>query len=428
MEKSKNVNKDMENLFVNDIQTAKAILKNINWDFYQKSAFFPHEVRPFNCRRHHWFPATFVPEIPFTLIEVLTLPDATIYDPFAGIGTTYFQALLLNRKPVATEICEVAVEYMRNLFILFNPEINFEKAKMNIDKLPQDFKPSIGYISDIPTNILISRLKPWYSDKTLNRLSFLFINEANCSDKVTKAAMRISISAILKTASSQDRGWGCIADNILPKQKQIKDKDVLDLFKKHLNKLIQDISKHLKCVSPDYNQIYKELSKKQTIFYEDVRECKKIPDSSVDLVVTSPPYPNMTDYVTSQRLSYYYLGIDLAEKINIKDFVLEIGARSRRAKSDSIDRYFEDMQKANEVISKKIKTGGYACYVMPAFATDNENNKNRKHIVQKVLSRMVDYDLIKEDEYERILPTIRRSHNIKWTSLEREKIYLFRKV
>jgi len=136
----------------------------------------------------------------------------------------------------------------------------------------------------------------------------------------------------------------------------------------------------------------------------------------------------MTDYVTSQRLSYYYLGIDLAEKINIKDFVLEIGARSRRAKSDSIDRYFEDMQKANEVISKKIKTGGYACYVMPAFATDNENNKNRKHIVQKVLSRMVDYDLIKEDEYERILPTIRRSHNIKWTSLEREKIYLFRKV
>jgi len=172
MEKSKNVNKDMENLFVNDIQTAKAILKNINWDFYQKSAFFPHEVRPFNCRRHHWFPATFVPEIPFTLIEVLTLPDATIYDPFAGIGTTYFQALLLNRKPVATEICEVAVEYMRNLFILFNPEINFEKVKMNIDKLPQDFKPSIGYISDIPTNILISRLKPWYSDKTLNRLSF----------------------------------------------------------------------------------------------------------------------------------------------------------------------------------------------------------------------------------------------------------------
>jgi len=429
MRKLKSINKETTDSLVKDIRTARAILKNINWNFYQKSVFSPYEVQPFDCRRHHWFPATFVPEIPFTLIEVLTLPGATIYDPFAGIGTTYFQALLLNRKPVATEICRVAIEYMRNLFILFNPEVQFEKVKTNIDKLLQEFRQSKDYISEVPTNILINRLKPWYSEITLNQLSFLFINEANCSDKIIKAVMRISISAILKATSSQHRGgWGCIADNVLPKQEQIKDKDVLILFKKHVNTLLQDISNHLKCVSPEYNQIYKELSKKQTIFHEDARECKKIPDNSVDLVVTSPPYPNMTDYVTSQRLSYYYLGIDLVEKLNVKDFALEIGARSKRAKGDSIDRYFEDMQKANEVISKKIKTGGYACFVMPVFATDNENNKNRKHIIQKVLSKMADYDLIKEDEYERILPTIRRSHSIKWSTLEQEKIYLFRRV
>ena len=422
------VNSGNEELLVNDIHKAKTILKNINWNFYQKGAFSPYEIRPFNCRKYHWFPATFVPEIPFTLIEVLTLPNAVVYDPFAGIGTTYFQALLLNRKPLTTEICRVAIEYMRSLFVLFNPKITFDSLKENFKEMLEDFNPRKDYTSNVPKNVLIDKLRPWYSGKTLNRLSFLFIKEASCGDKAMKAAMRISISRILKTASSQDRGWGCIADNVLPKQKQMKDKEVFNLFNKHINTLLKDIPEHLKYVMPGYGQLYKELSEEQTILYEDARNYENIPDNFVDLVVTSPPYPNMTDYVTSQRLSYYFLGCDLTDKNRLIDLNLEIGARSRRTRKDSMDCYLEDMQRANEVISQKIKSGGYACYVMPVFNVDNKNNSNRKRIVQKVLFNMGEYGLIKEEEYERILPTIRRSHNIKWASLEREKIYLFRKV
>jgi len=428
MMKSKNVNKEKGNLFVSDIYKAKAILKKVNWNFYQKATFFPYEIAPFNCIKYHWFPSTFVPEIPFTLIEVLTLSNAVVYDPFGGIGTTYFQALLLNRRPLATEICKVAIEYMRSLFILFNPETNFDRLKENVEKLLKDFSPHKDYASNVPKDVLIDRLKPWYSPKTLNQISFLFIKKVSRSDKATKAAMQISISAILKTVSSQDRGWGCIADNVLPKQKQVKDKEVLSLFTKHMNRLCKDVSEHLKYVMPDYDQLYKELSERQTVFHEDVKKCEGILDNSVDLVVTSPPYPNMTDYVTSQRLSYYFLGFDLTDKNSLKDLDLEIGARNRRSRKDSIARYCDDMQRANEIISQKLKSGGYACYVMPLFNTDNENNRNRRRIVHRVMSTMDDYDLIKEDEFERILPTIRRSHNIKWATLEREKIYLFRKM
>jgi DNA modification methylase len=417
-----NTNRETKNLLVKDINSAKVILKNINWNFYQTSAFSPYEVRPFNCRKHHWFPATFVPEIPFTLIEALTLPNATVYDPFAGIGTTYFQALLLSRKPLATEICRVAIEYMWSLFILFNPEINFGNLKDNFKKMLNDFNQHKDYISSAPKNVLIEKLKPWYSERTINQLSFLFIKEEDCRDEAMKAAMRISISAIFKTTSSQERGWGCIADNVLPKQKQIEDKEVFHLFNTHVNRLLDDVSEHLKSTMPGYNSLYKELSEKKTIFYDDIKECRSIPDNSVDLVVTSPPYPNMTDYVTSQRLSYYFLGIELTDRD------LEIGARSKRSRKDSLDRYLKDMQKSTEVISRKIKSGGYVCYVMPIFGGDNENNINRRRIVEKIMSGMNEYYLMKEGEYERILPTIRRSHNIKWASLEREKIYLFRKV
>lgn len=427
MKRSELLDEEPKESLLNDIHTAKTILKNINWNFYQKSTFSSHEMRPFDCRRYHWFPATFIPEIPFTLIEVLTKPGAVVYDPFSGIGNTYFQALLLNRKPIATEVCRVATEYMRSLFILFDPELHFDELKKGLEKSFDDFDSRKDYVSHVPRGVLIDKLRPWYSEKTLNQLSFLFVNEASCHDRAVKAAMRISISAILRTTSSQERGWGCIADNMLPKKKQIKDKEVFDLFCRNTNRMLKDIAEHLKYAMPGYGQLYKEIEKRETIFTEDIRKCEKVPDEYVDLVVTSPPYPNMTDYVTSQRLSYYFMGVDLTHKSDLQDFAAEIGARSKRSKKNSLDLYLEDMKIANEVISRKLKSGGYSCYVLPLFETDNENNKNRRRIVQEVISSMAKYGLEKEDQYERILPTIRRSHNIKWASLNRERIHLFRK-
>jgi len=417
------MNKKNKKLLVNDLQKAKAVLKNINWNFYQKSSLSSFDIQPFNCRLHHWYPATFIPELPFTLIEVLTLPNAVVFDPFAGSGTTYFQALLLNRKPLATEICKVAVEYMRSLFILFNPEINIKDLKKRVNRILEDFNLDIDYTSNIPKYGSIDILRPWYSFKTLNQLSFLFAKEEECNDKIAKAAILIAISASLKTVSSQNRGWGCVADNVLPRKNQIRDKDVFNLFIKNLNRLLNDISEHLNNTMSNYDQLYKELSETETIFHKDIKKLKEIQDNSVDLVVTSPPYPNMTDYATSQRLSYYYFGVDL-----INDLNNEIGARRRRRRKDSIEQYFKDMKRANEIISRKIKSGGYACYVMPVFNTDKENDRIRGRIIQKVLSNMEENDLIKEDEYERILPSIQRSHNIKWATLEREKIYLYRRI
>lgn len=420
--------KSGEKALVADIHRAKATLRNINWNFYSRHTFVSGGLHPFNCRKYHWYPATFVPEIPFTLIEVLTTPGAMVYDPFAGIGTTYFQALLLDRKALATENCRVAVEYMRSLLILFKSGINFEALYENIQKSLTDFCAHKDYISSVHGGILIDKLRPWYAEETLNRLSFLFIKKAACRSRAKRAAMHISISASLNTLSSQNRGWGCIADNMLPKENQIRNKDVFGLFSTHINRLFKDISEHLRCTKSDYDQLYDKLVTTKSIFHKDVRDCNEIPDNCVDLVVTSPPYPNMTDYVTSQRLVYYLLGFDLADRDKLEEIDLEIGARSRRRRINSLDQYLNDMRLANEVISQKIKSGGYACYVMPVFNTDNDNNKNRRRVVQRVLSSMDKNDLIKEDEYERILPTKRRSHNMKWATLEREKIYLFKKV
>jgi len=417
------------NTYVEDFDKVGYALDNINWNFPSK--IFIHEgVQPFDCRKHHWFPATFIPEIPFTLIEILTHPQATVYDPFAGIGTTYFQALLLNRRPLATEICNVAVEFIKSLLVLFDPRINFESIQNKVMEIIGKFDPRVDYVNEVRDDqsvyTLVDELQPWYHEKTFNQLAYLFLVEHYCDDKPTKAAMRISISAILKRVCSQDRGWGCIADNVLPKQRQMVNKDALNLFQRHIGRLLTDLSHHLANVSSGYNELYSQISKQKTIFHSDARKDLYVSDSSVDLVVTSPSYPNMTDYVKSQRLSYYWLGLPVSSENS--DLILEIGARRKRHREDSLTSYLNDSQRCNEILSRKVKEEGYACFVMPVFSTNSQKDLQRERVIHDVMLDLERLFKTKRREFERTIPAARRAHNIKWATLEQEKIYIFQKT
>ena len=422
MQKPTEISKGNAN--VKDFGEVNHILENIDWDFSLRTPAHG-KLRPFDCRKHHWFPATFIPEIPFTMIEVLTHPKASVYDPFSGIGTTYFQALSLNRRPLATEICEVAVQFMKSLLILFDPMLELESLKDTLMKIAKEFEPHKHYTErirhDRSIKILMDRLQPWYHERTFNQLSYLFIEEHYCDNTPAKAAMRILISAILRRACSQDRGWGCIADNMLPKPNQIIYKDVISLFKKDLKYLISRLQEHLGNIKEGYDQLYSEVAKNETIFHTDVRNNEHVSSDSVDLIVTSPSYPNMTDYVKSQRLSYYWLGIPISSANN--DLISEIGARRKRQSKDALKKYLEDMQICIKILSSKVREGGFVCFVMPLFG---RNDLKRKRIIHKVMSEL-ERLFVKEKEFERIIPAVRRAHNIKWATLEREKIFVFRK-
>jgi len=408
------------NAKVNDISTSISILDNINWNFSQKSIFLANQVKPFNCRRLHWFPATFIPEIPFTLIEVLSLEKAKILDPFGGIGTTFFQALLLNRIPITIENCIISIEFIKNLYNLFDNKLDFNELNHEIKNIIKQFDPSYNYIGDIPKDVNNIELSRWYSVKTYNELSYLIIKERECSDINLKSLMKISISGILKTVSSQNRGWGCIADNMVPKNNQYTDKNVFNYFIKRINVILSELSNHLRLNNYSFKNYYDHY--KKNIYYSDIKLFNDVVDESIDLIISSPPYPNMTDYVKSQRLSYYYFGHNLNN-----DLKSEIGARYKRNNKNNLENYYNDMCITNEILGKKIKKGGYLCYILPLFRKDNLNNSERKKIIDKVLGNLNKNGFSKKKTYQRILPSMRRSHNIKWATLDKEIIQIYRR-
>lgn len=418
---------DGSDLVVSDVEQAKAALSDIDWSFHPGPVLAGDELKPFDARKYHWYPATFVPQIPFTLIDVLTSPGATVYDPFSGIGTTYFQALSLSRFPVATEICYTAVDYTRGLSTLFSP--NYDKLKLfdKIDRKLDDFERRQDYHQEIPDRVLLEDLRPWYSSNDLNELCYAFSLADSSEDQFENAILRIAISDTLKTHCSQDRGWGCIADNMEPNEDQIKYKGALNGIRSKARVLLTDLQDHLQGMGEYYEEIYSNVESSDTVFHQGVEECSSIDPNSVDLVVTSPPYPEMTDYVAAQRLSYYWHGerVGLSDEFN-DDMNSEIGARRKRSRKRSNQTYLEKMHDANQSIVDKVSPRGYICYVLPEIDDDDDE---RKEIVEQVLLDLEHRNEIERvDDYFRAIPSNRRAHNIKWTSLNQERISLFRKV
>jgi hypothetical protein len=408
-----------------DVNWAKRVLAGINWDFSAPFSVGRSGARLFDCRKHHWFPATFVPEIPYTLIEVLTKPGAVIYDPFAGIGTTVLQAVLLGRKPYATEICRVAVDFIRSLLILLDPRIDISGTARQLAGIGDAYDPTVDYSQALlGSSVSVERLRPWFAPNTFNQVMYLASCELRLAEPAAKAAMRISLSALLKTLCAQDRGWGCIADNMLPTRDQLKrEKNALERVRRHANSLLRDVSKVREILPPDSQSLLSSGESHSWVWHGDARRCTNVPDESVDQVVTSPPYPNMTDYSTSQRLSYYWLGSD-----PVDDLRLEIGARRKRFAVKALSGYRDDMKDAMDAICRKVRAGGYVCLVMPNFDSDDLNSSARRQVVQECLALLHANGLVLEQELRRFLPIRRRHHNQRWASLESERIHVYRKA
>jgi hypothetical protein len=314
---------------------------------------------------------------------------------------------------------------MFSMWELFKTEYDLSSILTDFEKLKSAFDQHKDYSKElVKTEIKVESLRPWYPKATFNQLMYLALSEHKRRNPAIKAAMRIAFSATLKAVCAQDRGWGCIADNMLPTRVQLnKERNALDQFGRKLNSLIKDLTEVQKALTKESKEFLSTTDVSLRIARVDARKCEHVPDASVDLIVTSPPYPNMTDYALSQRLSYYWLGSDPSV-----DLVHEIGARRKRNSSSSIQNYREDMKAVMKVLSKKLRNGGYACFVMPGFEGDKTNNTERKKAVQECLAFLLTNDFILEQEIHRILPNLRRHHNQKWTSLEREIIHIYRKV
>lgn len=398
-----------------DNSEIKKKLNSINWNFDFTINYRNDTLHPFNCRKYYSYPATFIPEIPYALIEILSKKGDVVLDPFGGIGTTFIQALILERMPYTFDINPIASSVCKTLYMLFSPYVNKVLIKEQLLQLCEGYDATKDYTIDL--SLQRKELAGWFEKRTFNEMAFLF-QQFNCiQNQTVQDVMRLCLSSILVALSSQNKGWAYIADNVKPKDDEIRRKPVFEYYKGSVKSLINDVIEYERLLPKTYKTFYTEVCQLPRIF-DDSLINSSIQTETVDLIITSPPYPRMIDYVKSQRLSFGFFDEDFKNYVG-----KEIGARYRRSRRDFLISYEESIKQVNIKIVDLLKKDGYLCIVLP----DYEIIDNRKEAIEKIIENYIDLGLSKVTEINRYIPSHKRTLSIQWATLVNERIYIFQK-
>ncbi|RFQ34049.1 DNA modification methylase [Pseudomonas sp. ATCC 13867] len=235
---------------------------------------------------HRWFrySAGFSAEWAEQVIKEYS--PAAVLDPFAGSGTTLLAAEAAGAKaygfeshPFVARIAEAKIHWDHDPRRLLECADRILMASVNARPVPE---------GDIP-----ELMKKCYSPEVMQKLYALqqayFICSSDFDVEVSRL-LWLAITAILRPCSHVGTAqW----QYVLPNKTKAKTLEPFFAFTQKVREMAADMA---------------ELSRKAVrsdsiVFQHDSRrEQELIEPNSIDLVVTSPPYPNNYDYADATRL------------------------------------------------------------------------------------------------------------------------------
>lgn len=334
-----------------DLRDPKAVLArlaNVDWSFTEDdTTYLGHDIHP--------YPAKFIPQIPANLIAALSLRGERVWDPFGGSGTTALEALLLGRhatssdvNPLATLItlgkCTALSPEQREALRLLCTRIGGLGEASDVKCLVTDAWPSVQ--RHVPS---VTNLDNWFETDAVRELAYILEEIAGLSDASAERFAKVALSSIIVSASNQD-GETRYARRV----KEIPPGGTLRMFSRALS---DALAKH--------EPLERLLGyRKPCALSLDARELSNsvegVPAESVDLVVTSPPYANATDYHLYHRFRLFWMGYDPRE-IGRR----EVGSHLRHQREkQGFELYTSDMRAVLKSIVPRLRVGRYAVFVV----------------------------------------------------------------
>jgi len=344
----------------------------------------------------HWYPARFASQIPATLIGLLTVPGELIVDPFAGSGTTLVEAQRLSRRSVGIDLNPIAC-MLGKAKTLAIPASEIQKliqrAKVSAREALAQPGPLIGNRSEpmrVPIPSTVQTM--WYTTRVREELGILWRLVSRHKEPLS-ALTRAAFSAILLPVCRETRHWGYVCDNSTP-------------HGNHSGNPLKEFCGILDRFAAAYSDRDADLlatnGPKISVQPSDVKqgdaltELRAIPPDSVDLVLTSPPYFGVSDYVKAQRLSMEWFGCDI-EPLRLK----EIGARSKRHRVSASREYVEELGSVLHEVNRCLRPKGTCVLILGESAT-------RKSILEQVRTACTNSGLALDLDLNRRVSSQRR--------------------
>jgi tRNA G10 N-methylase Trm11 len=336
-----------------------------NWNF--KTA----DTKEFtHC--YHAYPAMMIPQVARTLIEQYAPKGKCklLFDPYMGSGTSLVEASLKGIESIGTDINPLArliSEAKTTHFDISKIESYFAEIQLfpfvfSIEKvLKTDFSRISNYLF-------------WYSEDVLLKLSYIS-QIINTFDKSQQLFFKIALSEVVREVSYTRNGEFKRFRMSEDKIRQFNP-DVFALFENKVYRNLEGLKR--------YNQL--NTAKATVCDFNTVSHIPDeiLPDNSVDMIVTSPPYGDSHttvaygqfsrwanewfDFPNAKNLDNLLMGgnkkaIQQFETKSINDELEEIKSADEKRHSEVIS-FLNDYYTSIYHIAPKIRKGGRVCFVV----------------------------------------------------------------
>lgn len=345
----------------------------------------------------HSYPAKLLCNIPYFFLqtEYFCPKDGVVLDPFCGTGTVMLEANVSGRSAMGADANPLAI-LIAQVKTTYIPSEVLGKTLTTIILSAR----RMAIISPIEE---ISSIEQWFSASTITQLSKIEKAINKIHDAKIRRFFEVCFSNLIKKVSFADPSIS-VPVRLNPerfyknqerkrlaefKLKALECVDVYEKFEDICNLNIRRIE--------TLRNIYSSGVKTELIS-NDARRLTStysgdtlLPDASVDMILTSPPYAGAQKYIRSSRLNLFWLGMKRSEEIRalnnknigredyhkseiIKeihtgilaaDKVLEsLYLEGKRERAYIVGNYLNEMKMALDESVRVLKKGGYMVIVI----------------------------------------------------------------
>ena len=287
------------------------------WIQKQRQGHSMHYIVPYQ--------ACFAPQIPRFFIQNYSKPGDRVLDPFCGRCTTVLEANQLGRigfgvdiSPLGLEIAKAKQKNVKLIEVINRlKEIDFSKDRT---EGYEDFK----YI---------------YHPKTYSQL-------LNIRDQLKGTPVDNLIKAIIlgRLHGHSDAFFSVWTFNVISLSKdRIKKQSQSRGIKPEFRDIAPRIIKKAKEVLKDH---IKEQPQSK-LWRADTKDMYFIDSDSIDLIITSPPFLNVINYIDDNWLRFWFLGFDREQ------------LRKNLVQTDDLEEYKEFIKQCMGEMNRVVKKGKY---------------------------------------------------------------------
>jgi len=377
----------------------------------------------------HKFPAKYIPEIPRWAILKFSKEGDVVLDPFCGSGTTNVEARLHGRNSYAIDVDPIA----QLLTKVKTTPLDENELRTTRDQLFHViYSTKEVEIPDFPNRDY------WFRPDVLQDLGIITKQISLIENPEIRDFFLVCLSSILKDVSNADPKFlYALAISKKMREQNYRKIDAKMTFVQRVRELIPNMITFSKVCPKEF--FVKLIGK-------DARNIE-LPNESVDLAVTSPPYLNAVDYPRANQLQIYWLGLwrgrlsELkkiyigTEQVTAKEYsgLMKYGNSSLdkilskiyqvdKKRSYVVYKYFHDMKKNFLEVKRTLKPGGHYCVAI----ADNVVRKVPvpTHAILMDIAKEVGFEVI--DHFASML--MMRPHNMRETEkMNAEWVMVFKK-